>query len=127
MLKQVVKISIDLIETTEKIKYNTYGHKPVLKINRGDNMNELDKNKEYYVIARDANLQVAVLNILEQNGYRWPDGTPATEYVPMKRTKSDILYIYPNERQIAWGRSSYDIDPDKIKLNPHSLTKTVIL
>ena len=45
----------------------------------------------------------------------------------MKRTKSDILYIYPNERQITWGRSSYDIDPDKIKLNPHSLTKTVIL
>ena len=90
-------------------------------------MNELDKNKEYYVIARDANLQVAVLNILEQNGYRWPDGTPATEYIPMKRTKSDVLYIYPNERQITWGRSTYDIDPDKIKLNPHSLTKTVIL
>ena len=90
-------------------------------------MNELDKNKEYYVIARDENSQVAVLNILEQNGYRWPDGTPATEYVPMKRIKSDVLYIYPNERQITWGHSMYDIDPDKIKLNPNSLLKTVII
>ena len=92
-------------------------------------MNELDKNKEYYVIAGDANLQVSVLNILEQNGYRWSDGTPATEYIPMKRTKSDVLYIYPNERKITfgWGRSMYDIDPDKIKLNPNSLLKTVII
>ena len=90
-------------------------------------MNELDKNKEYYVIAGDENLQMSLLNILEQNGYRWPDGTPATEYVPMKRTKSDVLYIYPDERQITWGRSTYDIDSDKIKLNPHSLLKTVIL
>ena len=90
-------------------------------------MNELDKNKEYYVIAGDENLQLSLLNILEQNGYRWPDGTPATEYVPMKRTKSDVLYIYPDERQITWGRSTYDIDSDKIKLNPHSLLKTVIL
>ena len=90
-------------------------------------MNELDKNKEYYVIAGDANLQVSVLNILEQNGYRWPDGTPATEYIPMKRIKSDVLYIYPNERQITWGHSMYDIDPDKIKLNPNSLLKTVII
>lgn len=90
-------------------------------------MNELDKNKEYYVIAGDANLQVSVLNILEQNGYRWPDGTPATEYIPMKHTKSDVLYIYPNERQITWGLLTYDIDPDKIKLNPNSLLKTVIL
>lgn len=93
------------------------------------NIKDLDKTKKYYLISDDEAVQIKVLTRLEEHGYVWPDGEPATTYVPINRqSKGNVIYLYPNKGVITWARTdTLEMTEENIELKPYDLIKTIVL
>ena len=92
------------------------------------NIKDLDKTKKYYIISDDEAVQIKVLNRLEEHGYTWSDGKPATTYVPINRQKGNIIFLYPNEGVITWARTgTCEMAEENIELKPNDLIKTIVI